>query len=138
MAWIRSRAQRRDEHRLLEPFRTEFAGLEDPPVEVLLACARPYLPADGALGEMVLSVGRAAHLAGRGADGIVDISPFTCMNGIVSEAIYPRLSRDHHGIPIRSFYFDGLQSDLDHELGIYVDLALAHRRRRLARETAGR
>lgn len=138
MAWIRSRIQRRDEHRLLEPFQAEFAGLEEPHVEVLLECARPYLPADGALGEMVLSVGRAVHLAGRGADGIVDISPFTCMNGIVSEAIYPRLSRDHHGIPIRNFYFDGTESDLDHELGIYLDLARAHRRRRLAREGAGR
>lgn len=138
MTWIRSRSQRRDEHRLLEPFRAEFAGVEEPPVEVLLKCARPYLPADGALGEMVLSVGRAAHLAGRGADGIVDISPFTCMNGIVSEAIYPRLSRDHQGIPIRNFYFDGTGSDLDHELGIYLDLAQAHRRRRLARAGAGR
>ncbi len=138
MAWLRSRAQRRDEHCLLAPLRAEFRGLEEPPVEVLLECARPYLPAEGALGEMVLSVGRAVHLAGRGADGIVDISPFTCMNGIVSEAIYPRLSRDHHNIPIRNFYFDGTGSDLDHELGIYIDLASAHRRRRLARESGGR
>jgi len=41
----------------------------------------------------------------QGVDGIVDISPFTCMNGIVTEAIYPVVSRDHDGIPIRVFYF---------------------------------
>lgn len=137
-AWLRCRSQHADERTLLEPFRQDFAGLLEPPIETLLAAAQPYLPADGALGEMVLSVGRAAHLAGRGVDGIVDISPFTCMNGIVCEAVYPRVSRDHGGIPIRSFYFDGSGCDLEHELGIYLDLARAYRRRRLARSENSR
>jgi len=36
----------------------------------------PSLSAFGrALGEMVLSVGKAAYLAKHGADGIIDISP---------------------------------------------------------------
>ena len=48
------------------------------------------------------------YLAKKGADGVIDISPFTCMNGIVCEAIYPKLSRDLGGIPIRNFYFDGI------------------------------
>ena len=30
----------------------------------------------------------------------------------MSEASYPRLSRDHGDIPIHNFYFDGPQSDL--------------------------
>ena len=55
----------------------------------ILELAWPYLPTGGALGEMVLSVGKAAYLAKHGADGIIDISPFTCMNGIVSEADLP-------------------------------------------------
>ena len=89
--------------------------------------ARPYLPTRGCLGEMVLSVGKAAYLAKHGADGIIDISPFTCMNGIVSEAVYPKLSKDYGGIPIRNFYFDGTQSDLDRDLGIYMELARSYR-----------
>jgi predicted nucleotide-binding protein (sugar kinase/HSP70/actin superfamily) len=96
----------------------------------VLECARPYLPRDGALGEMVLNVGKAVWLAQKGADGIIDISPFTCMNGIVSEAIYPRISRDLGGIPIRSFYFDGTQSDLDRDLGVYIELARGYQRRK--------
>jgi predicted nucleotide-binding protein (sugar kinase/HSP70/actin superfamily) len=79
---------------------------------------------------MVLSVGKAAYLAKKGADGIIDISPFTCMNGIVSEAIYPRLSKDFGGIPIRNFYFDGTQSDLDRDLGIYMELARSYKERK--------
>jgi predicted nucleotide-binding protein (sugar kinase/HSP70/actin superfamily) len=82
------------------------------------------------MGEMVLNVGKAIYLAKHGADGIIDISPFTCMNGIVSEAIYPRISKDLGGIPIRNFYFDGTQSDLDRDLGVYIELARSYQRRK--------
>jgi len=82
--------QHRDEHVLREPFGEEFIGCEEPGIYEVLECARPYLPQDGALGEMVLNVGKAIYLAKKGADGIIDISPFTCMNGIVSEAVYRR------------------------------------------------
>jgi predicted nucleotide-binding protein (sugar kinase/HSP70/actin superfamily) len=96
----------------------------------VLRLAEPYLPPSGVMGEMVLSVGKAAYLAKHGADGIIDISPFTCMNGIVSEAIYPKLSKDYGGIPIRNFYFDGTQSDLDRDLGIYMELARSYREKK--------
>ena len=134
VAWIREHVQRRDEHALFEPFREEFIGYEEPDIHELLENAEPYLPTDGAMGEMVLSVGKAVYLAKKGADGIIDISPFTCMNGMVSEAIYPRLSRDLGGIPIRNFYFDGTQSDLDRDLGVYIELARSYQRRKNCRQ----
>jgi predicted nucleotide-binding protein (sugar kinase/HSP70/actin superfamily) len=127
-AHLRQRIQRADEHALLAPFREDFTGYEEPhDIRELLELAWPYLPASGVLGEMVLSVGKAAYLAKHGADGIIDISPFTCMNGIVSESVYPKLSKDFGGIPIRNFYFDGTQSDLDRDLGIYMELAHSYR-----------
>lgn len=126
-AYLRSHVQRADEHALIAPFAGEFSGYEEPPIREILDLAQPYLPADGALGEMVLSVGKAAYLAKHGADGIIDISPFTCMNGIVTEAIYPKLSQAYAGIPIRNFYFDGTQADLDRDLGIYLELARSYR-----------
>ncbi len=132
---IRSHVQLSDEHALTEPFHEDFAGYEEPDVQEVLDLAWPYLPFNGALGEMVLSVGKAAYLAKHGADGIIDISPFTCMNGIVSEAIYPKLSKDYGGIPIRSFYFDGTQSDLDRDLGIYLELARSYREKKHYKRT---
>ncbi len=129
-AYMRRYIQRKDEHVLLHPFREDLAGYAEPPVEEILEYARPYLPPEGALGEMVLSVGKAVFLAKQGADGIIDISPFTCMNGIVCEAIYPRLSRDLGGIPIRTFYFDGTQSDLDRDLGVYMELVRTYQKRK--------
>jgi predicted nucleotide-binding protein (sugar kinase/HSP70/actin superfamily) len=127
---IRSHVQHSDEYALAEPFHHDFEGYEEPPIEEVLELAWPYLPANGALGEMVLSVGKAAWMAKNGADGIIDISPFTCMNGIVSEAIYPKLSADFGGIPIRNFYFDGTQSDLDRDLGIYMELARSYKEKK--------
>ena len=79
---------------------------------------------------MVLSTGGAIAYYQRGADGIVDISPFTCMNGIVTEAVYPRVSKDHDNIPIRVFYFDGTHSDLDRDVGIFLELAKTYKRRK--------
>jgi len=128
-AWVRKRVQKHDEHVLMEPFAEDFRGREEPDIYEILECARPYLPREGAFGEMVLNVGKIVYLAKKGAAGIIDISPFTCMNGIVCEAIYPRISRDLGGIPIRNFYFDGTQSDLDRDLGVYMELARSYRKR---------
>jgi len=132
-AWVRNHVQHRDEKTLMEPFREDFTGYEEPNVYKILEYARPYLPRDGAMGEMVLNVGKAVYLAKKGAAGIIDISPFTCMNGIVCEAVYPRVSRDLGGIPIRNFYFDGTQSDLDRDLGVYLELARNYQKRKKSR-----
>ena len=52
------------------------------------------------------------------------------MNGIVREAVYPRVWRDLAGIPIRNFYFDGTQNDLDRDLGVYLELARNYQKRK--------
>ena len=128
--YITARVQHRDEKALMEDFHDMFAHRKEPHVTDVLEHARPYLPQSGALGEMVLSTGGAIYLYHQGADGIVDISPFTCMNGIVTEAIYPRVSKDHDNIPIRVFYFDGTHSDLDRDVGIFLELAKTYKQRK--------
>lgn len=128
---LRARFQKKDEHQLVGLFVEDFRGYEEPEdVELVLRNAEPYLPPAGVIGEMVLNLGRTVYLARKGVDGILDVSPFTCMNGIVSEALYPRLSAELGGVPIRIFYFDGTQSELDRDLGIYVELARSYRARK--------
>jgi len=131
-AMIKNAVQRREEHKLLAPFHDEFVGYEeahDLDGEVL-APGRPYLPAEGALGEMALSIGKSVYLYEKGADGVIDISPFSCMNGIVSEAVYHDVSRDHESIPIRNFYFDATSSNMERDLDIFMELAAAYRKRK--------
>jgi predicted nucleotide-binding protein (sugar kinase/HSP70/actin superfamily) len=120
--------QKRDEHRLQEPLAEFFIGVEEAEIDELLGLSEPYLPWEGALGEMVLSVGKTVYLQRKGADGVIDVSPFTCMNGIVSEAIYPAISRQQGGIPIRNIYVDGTAGNLAGDLDIFVELARNYRR----------
>ena len=122
--------QHHEEVNLLEPFKEDFFGCEEPTIKDVLNKSYPYLPYTGVLGEMVLSTGKAIYMYEKGVDGIVDISPFTCMNGIVCEAIYPKVSHDHDNIPMRLFYFDGTQSDLDRDVGIFLELVHAYRKRK--------
>jgi predicted nucleotide-binding protein (sugar kinase/HSP70/actin superfamily) len=128
---IRKYIQGSDEHAIFKPFHDDLKGYEEAEdITTVLDYSEPYLPVWGALGEMVLSVGKAIYLYHKGADGIIDISPFTCMNGIICEAIYPRVSKDHEGIPIRNFYFDGTAVDLDRDIGIFIELARNYQRRK--------
>ncbi len=128
---IRSRFQQYDEHRIYAPLQQRFKGYEEPKkITTLLNYAKPYLPYSGVVGEMVLNVGGAIYLHSKGADGIIDISPFTCMNGIVSEAIYPAVSSDYDNIPIKNFYFDETESEYDRDIEIFIELARSYQSRK--------
>jgi predicted nucleotide-binding protein (sugar kinase/HSP70/actin superfamily) len=131
VAKIKFAIQHRDEHFLYKPLQQEFEGYEEPShVQEILKYSRPYLPQEGALGEMVLNVGKSIYLHHKGADGIIDISPFTCMNGIVCETVYPQVSKDYDNFPIRIFYFDGAKIDLDRDVGIFLELAKNYMRKK--------
>ncbi len=129
-AKVKSHTQHKYEKALLAPVARDLVGYEEPhDVREVLAAAEPYLPAEGCLGEMVLSVGKAIYLHAKGADGIIDISPFTCMNGVICEAVYPAVSSDHDDLPIRNLYFDGVNTNIDRDLEIFLDLARAYQSR---------
>ena len=131
-AHVKNAVQHLDEKKLLAPFAEDFVGYEEPHdlFHEVLEPGWPYLPATGARGEMALSVGKSIYLQRKGADGIIDISPFSCMNGIVSEAVYHAVSRDHDGIPIRNFYFDATSSNMERDLDIFMELAEGYRGRK--------
>ena len=127
----KTHVQHKYEQALLAPVAEDLAGYEEPhDVREVLERSRPYLPAEGCLGEMVLSVGKTVYLHQKGADGIIDISPFTCMNGVICEAVYPAVSAACNDLPIRTCYFDGIDTNLDRDLEIFLDLARAYQRRK--------
>jgi len=130
-ARLRDRVQHADEAALRAPFAVDFRGYEDPEdIEEVLDAGDRYLPRAGASGEMVISAGKVDYFFRQGVDGIIDISPFSCMNGIVSEALYPRQSQEHAGLPIKNFYFDGKGRDLTGDLEIFLELARAYQQRK--------
>ena len=126
---IRQKVMHADEARMLAPFRQDFFDYPEPRnTEQLLNLSRPYLPREGAHGEMVISTGRAVWYHHKGAHGVIDISPFTCMNGIICEAVYPRLSQDLDHFPVRVLYFDGLRSSFESDVEIFMELAHNYRK----------
>lgn len=128
--WMRHHLQHRDEDAVRGLFAHDLADRPEPDVASMLAMGEPYLPSHAALGEMALSVARAVYLHARGVAGVVDISPFTCMNAIVAEAVYPTVSAACDGVPIRNFYFDGTQSNLERDVGVFLQLARSFAARR--------
>jgi len=130
-AKLRDHVQHADEAALRAPFAEDFIGYEEPEtVAEILRAGDRYLPQAGASGEMVLSAGKVDYLFRKGVDGIIDISPFSCMNGIVSESLYPRQSQEHAGIPIKNFYFDGKGEDITDDLEIFLELCRTYQRRK--------
>ena len=128
---VRNKVQEQDEHLLLQPLHDRFRGYEEAQsIRQIVDLASPYLPYQGALGEMVLNVGGTLYFHQKGADGVIDISPFSCMNGIVSEAVYPRVSKDHDLFPVRSFYFDDTEGELEHDVEIFLELANTYNQRK--------
>ncbi len=130
---IKTRFQRRDEALLMAPFEEDFQGYREPGTEEILENCRPYLPPEKVSGESVLNIGEIICFYHHGADGAIDISPFTCMHGGLGEDLYHNVSRDHDGIPVRSFTCDEAQSDIDDNVGIFMKLAETYMRRKVIR-----
>jgi len=127
MTKIRHTFQKIDESILHHPFKKIFKHRREASVQEVLAYAEPYLPQKKAMGEMTLNTGKAISFYHEGCDGVVDISPFTCMNAIVTEAVYPVVSKDLDNFPIRIFYFDGVPFDLENDLEIFMEQVKACR-----------
>ncbi len=127
---LRHKVQHHDENMILAPLSETFRHRFDASVSEVLRLSQSYLPQRMALGEMTLNAGNALAFERRGCDGIVDISPFTCMNAIVTEAVYPVISADAGRFPIRIFYFDGVPFDLDCDLEIFIEQVKSHQKRR--------
>lgn len=130
---LSEQVQKRDERTILKPFKDDLAGIEGHSVSDIVKKGGRYIPPHAALGEMILNLGNAVQLHASGADAMVDVSPFSCMNGIVSEALYPKVSRDLDGMPIRVFYFDGTGGNLDEDVSILMELAKNYGKRKKAR-----
>ena len=130
LAKLTERVQHHDAHRLHRIVRHDLRGREEPAVRRILRYGEPYLPHMAALGEMALSVGKSVFHFHQGCDGVADVSPFTCMNGIVTEAVYPRVSADLDGVPIRNFFVDSGGGHLDRDLEIFMELARSYRARK--------
>lgn len=95
--WLERRLARPVAHLLDHPYET--------PIARLMRHIRPYYSSD--LGnECLLSMGKAIELAHDGVCGVINVMPFSCMPGIITSAIAPRLRVDLDDLPWLDIAFD--------------------------------
>ncbi len=100
------RIQKRDEHRLGDAFMGSKHYPKDPEILKIVLNARPYLHR-AFRGEAILSVGKTIEFIQKGAAGVLNVMPFTCMPGTITNALLKRCREEHDNIPFLNMAYDG-------------------------------
>ncbi len=98
--------QKKDEHHLEKIFKNHLRNFGEPNTRSIFKRAKPYIDSSFE-GEAILSVGKTIDFAKRGASGIVNIMPFTCMPGTIVSALLKRYQEENNNIPILNMAYDG-------------------------------
>jgi len=102
--------QQKLEHRLAHPLHEALMNAVEPDTETVLGYAAPYLHHSFG-GEAILSIGKAVDYIKRGASGIINAMPFTCMPGMMVTAVSKRFREDFHNIPWLNIAYDGQEEN---------------------------
>ena len=87
-------------------FEGHLRNFGEPKTKSLFKKAKPYVDSSFE-GETILSVGKTIDFAKRGASGIVNIMPFTCMPGTIVSTLLKRYREENSNIPILNMAYDG-------------------------------
>ena len=98
--------QHRAEHRLGEIFQGSLRNLKEPSITRTIDMASGYLHPSFE-GEAILSLGKSIDFINKGASGLVNIMPFTCMPGTVVNSLMGRFREEHDHIPFLNLAYDG-------------------------------
>ena len=98
--------QKKDEHHLEKLFKGHLRHHGEPKTTAIFRMAKPYLDSSFE-GEAILSIGKSIDFAERGASGVVNIMPFTCMPGTIVSTLLKRYREENSNIPILNMAYDG-------------------------------
>ena len=98
--------QKKDEHALEKVFKYQLRHAGEPNTKSIFKKAKPYLDPSFE-GEAVLSMGKTIDFAKRGASGVVNIMPFTCMPGTIVSTLLKRYQEENSNVPILNMAYDG-------------------------------
>ena len=98
--------QRKDEHQLEKIFKRHLRHGEEPSTRHVLKEARPYVH-DSFEGEAILSIGKTVDFCKKGASGVINVMPFTCMPGTVVSALLKRYREENNNLPVLNMAYDG-------------------------------
>jgi predicted nucleotide-binding protein (sugar kinase/HSP70/actin superfamily) len=126
--WIENFFQHKDEHDLGKPWHGFLKTLEEPKTSRIMKMAHPYLHPTYE-GEAILSVGKSRDMMLRGASGVINVIPFTCMPGNIVNALMKRFREDNGNLPYLPLSMDGQeQSGTRTRLEAFMHQVAQHRR----------
>lgn len=108
-AFFKNRFIVREEHRAYEAVSGWLKDRVEPPIDEVVKEGERYLP-EKFTAEAILTIGRAVVFMKNGASLIVNTSPFTCMPGNISTALFQKIQREY-GIPVINLFYDGDHSE---------------------------
>lgn len=82
----------------------KFLRKEETHLERAFKFAKPYLMRDIG-GDAIESISDVAYATSKGVDGLIHISPFTCMPEIMSQNIFPKMRQDG-ALPVLALVLD--------------------------------
>ncbi len=100
--------QHLDEKKLENIFDGDLRGGHEPRTSDIIKLAAPYIH-DSFEGEAVLSVGKVVDYISKGAHGIINVMPFTCMPGTVVNGILKKVREDGPNIPFINMVYEGIE-----------------------------
>ena len=105
---IKDKVQKQDEHKMAKIFEGAIKNLHEPLIEDVIKLSLPYVH-DSFEGEAVLSIGKAIDFVRKGASGIINVMPFTCMPGTVVSGVMKKVRQDLDNVPFLTMAYDGLE-----------------------------
>jgi predicted nucleotide-binding protein (sugar kinase/HSP70/actin superfamily) len=106
-ALLTSLVQSREIKRLSKSWKGFFPhGAHEPPIDSTVALGERFIDRSFQ-GEAILSLGKGLEFFERGARGLVNIMPFTCMPGMVVGALTNHLRSEASGMPAINLAYDG-------------------------------
>jgi predicted CoA-substrate-specific enzyme activase len=105
---LKDRIQKKDEHDMARIFEGAIKKLQEPTTEEVLKLSSPFIH-DSFEGEAGLSIGKAIDFVNKGASGLVNVMPFTCMPGTVVHGVMKRVRQNLGNVPFLNMAYDGLE-----------------------------
>jgi len=103
---LTNEVQRAVEHRLTRNFKNSLRLSSEPKTEEIIRNASAYLHPSFE-GEAILSIGKAVDFSLKGASGLINTMPFTCMPGTIVSAVLKRCREAHNNVPLLNIAYDG-------------------------------
>ena len=107
----------RSEKRWLDLAGPILADRHEPPVESTVTAGAEYIDPQFE-GEAILTVGRAIEFSKQGAKMAVNCSPFGCMPGQTTTAIFQKVQQEL-GMPVLNMFYDGT-GDLNSRIAVFM------------------